>query len=191
MIAFLSCIGSFLKTVFPAPRTEINHQFIAEFNRLKTLTEPPEIALVLLRFAALQFERAMTFVVAKSELIAEKSIGISGGTAHEPAAPLMLRIPLERNSVMHEVVEKGRLYYGQRSDTVLINLLYKEIGVPRSPKVMAVPLCSRGKVIAITYADFGAKAVSPPQVNLIEALAQYAGSILDNALYRKSMEKTG
>jgi hypothetical protein len=192
MIAVLSGMVAFLKTMLPVSTPETGQQFAAAFTQLKTLSEPPEIALVLLQYAALQFERAITFVVAKGEVIAEKSVGVhhdraSGG----PSAPLLFRIPLERNSVFCEVVEKGRLYYGQRSDTVLTNYLYKEIGVPRSPKVAAVPLISRGKVIAITYADFGADAVSPPQMNLLEALAQHAGLILDNALYRKSIEKSG
>jgi len=54
---------------------------------------------------------------------------------------------------------------------------------------MILPLISRGKVIALTYADFGAKPVSPPHVGLLEAMAQHAGLVLDNALYRKSIEK--
>lgn len=189
MIAFLSGIGSFLKTILPVPNPEVSQQFIASFNHLKSLSEPPEIAMVMLQFAALQFERVLTFVVAKSELIAEKSIGITSAKSTGPSAPLMFRIPLEGHSVLQDVVEKNRLYYGQRSDATFTGLLYKEIGAPRSPKVVAVPLLSRGKVIAVTYADFGSKPVSPPQVNLLEALAQYAGSILDNALYRKSIEK--
>lgn len=189
MIMFLSGIGSFLKTILPVPNAEVGQQFIVSLNHLKSLSEPPEIALVMLQFAALQFERALTFVVAKSELIAEKSIGISASKSHGPTAPLLFRIPLEGHSVLQEVVEKGRLYYGQRSDAVLTSMLYKEIGTPRSPKVIAVPLISRGKVIAVTYGDFGSKPVSPPQINLLEALAQHAGSVLDNALYRKSIEK--
>ncbi len=189
MIAFLSGIGSFLKTILPVPSAETGCQFIAAFNQLKSLSNPPEIALVMLRFAALQFERVLTLVIAKSELIVEKSIGVTAEKANGPGAPLMFRIPLERNSVLQEVAEKGRLYYGQRSDSVLTNVLYKEIGAPRSAKVLAIPLISRGKVIAITYADFGAKPVTPPQINLLEALAQHAGSMLDNALYRKSIEK--
>lgn len=191
MIAFLTGIGSYLKTILPTPQAEIGHHFIAALNQLKSLAEPPEIALVMLQFAALQFERALTFVVAKSDLIAEKSIGVTTDKASGATAPLMFRIPLDGHSVLQEVVEKGRLYYGQRSDSVLTNMLYKEIGAPHSPKVLIVPLISRGKVIAITYADFGSKSVTPPQINLIEALAQHAGSILDNALYRKSIEKTG
>lgn len=189
LIMFLKGIGSFLKTILPVPDVEVGHQFISCLNQLKTLSEPPEIALILLHFAALQFERAITFVVAKSELIAEKSVGITPDVSRKPSAPLMFRLPLDKNSVLQDVMEKGRLYYGQRSDNVLTTLLYKEIAPPRSPKVIAIPLISRGKVIAITYADFGAKPVAPPQINLIEALAQHAGSILDNALYRKSIEK--
>ncbi len=189
MITFLSGIGSFLKTILPAPQPEMGHQFIVSLNQLKSVSEPPEIAFVMLQFAALQFERVMTFVVAKTEIIAEKSIGVTAAKSNGPTAPLMFRIPLEVHSVFQEVVEKGRLYYGQRSDTVLTNMLYKEIGAPRSPKVMVIPLICRGKVIAVTYADFGAKPVTPPQINLIEAFAQHAGSILDNALYRKSIEK--
>jgi hypothetical protein len=188
LISFISGVGALFKSIFPEPHPEIGHQFIQLLNQLKTLSEPPEIALVMLQFAALQFERAMTFVVSKAELIAEKTIGVTTPKNNGPTAPLMFRIPLESHSVFQEVVEKGRMYYGQRSDSVLTNLLYKEIGAPRSPKVIAIPLLSRGKVIAVTYADFGSKAVSPPQVNLLEALAQHAGSILDNAMYRKSIE---
>jgi hypothetical protein len=190
MITFLSVLGSFLKSILPAPQPETGHQFMASLNQLKTLTEPPEIALAMLNFVATQFERALTFVVAKSELIAEKSIGVTKEKSEGPTAPLMFKIPLENHSLLQEVVEKGRFYYGQKSDTILTSLLYKEIGAPRSPKVLILPLISRSKVIAVTYADFGAKPVSPPQTELLEALAQYAGAILDNALYRNKIGKT-
>lgn len=189
LISFLSALGPFLKTIRPASQPEVEHQFIASLKLLKRLSEPPEIALMMLNFAASQFERAITFVVAKSELIAEKSIGVTGNKSEGPTPPLMFRVPLEKQSLLREVVENGRLYYGQRNDTILTTFLYKEIGPPRSPRALIVPLVSRGKVIAVTYADFGSKPASPPQTGLLEALAQHAGSILDNALYRKSIEK--
>ena len=189
LISFLSALGPFLKAIRPAAQPEIEQQFIACLKQLKTLSEPPEIALVMLNFAAAQFERVITFVVAKSELIAEKSIGVTGSRLEGPTAPLMFRIPIDKQSLLREVVENGRLYYGQRNDTILTTLLYKEIGPPRSPRALIVPLISRGKVIAVTYADFGSKPVSPPYTGLLEALAQHAGSILDNALYRKNIEK--
>lgn len=189
MIRFLSGIGEYLRSILPVPNGAADQQFMISLQQLKSLSEPPAIALAILQFTALQFERAITFVVAKSEIIAEKSIGVTTPKSSGPTAPLMFRIPLEGHSVLQDAVEKGRLYYGQRSDTTLTTVLYKEIGAPRSPKVILVPLISRGKVIALTYADFGSKPVSPPQLNLLEALAQYAGSLLDNALYRKSIEQ--
>lgn len=190
LLEFLSVLGPFLKTILPIPHPQVGQQFIASLNQLKTMSEPPEIALVMLNFAAAQFERAMTFVVAKSELIAEKSIGVTTAKSDGPSAPLMFKIPLDNHSLLQEVVEKGRLYYGQRSDTILTTVLYEEIGAPRSPKAMMAPIISRGKVIAITYADFGSKPVSPPQTELLEALAHYAGAILDNALYRSKIGNT-
>ncbi|MBC8019551.1 MAG: DUF4388 domain-containing protein [Verrucomicrobia bacterium] len=189
MIGFLSALGPLLKTLRPASQKELQQQFISCFRQLKTLSAPPQVALVMLNFAAAQFERAITFVVGKSELIAEKSIGVTGSRAEGPTPPLMFKIPLDKQSLFKEVVESGRLYYGQRDDTVFTTLLYKEIGPPRSPKAMIVPLTSRGKVIAVTYADFGSKPVTPTQTELLEALAQHAGSILDNVIYKKHIEK--
>ena len=190
MIAFLASLGAFLNTILPEPQPHIGQLFITSLHQLKTLSEPPEIALVMLNFAAAQFERAMTFVVAKSELIAEKSIGITSGKSVGPTAPLMFKIPLNKHSLLQEIVDKGRLYYGQRSDTILTTVLYKEIGAPRSPKALILPLVSRGRVIAVTYADYGSKPVSLPQTGLLEALAHYAGAMLDNALYRNKIGKT-
>lgn len=190
LISFITALGPFLKSLRPAAQPAVEQKFIGCLKQLKTLSEPPEIALVMLNFAAAQFERAITFVVAKSELIAEKSIGVTSAKSEGPTPPLMFRMPLDKRSLLGEVVEHGRLYYGQRNDSQLTTLLYKEIGAPRSPRALIVPLISRGKVIAVTYADFGSRAVFPPHTGLLEALAQYAGAILDNALYRKNIEKS-
>jgi len=191
LINFLKQLSPVLKNISPPAGTQASQQLMAAFTQLKSCSEPPEIALVLLSYAAARFERAITFVVAGQELIAEKSIGVSGSKSEGATPPLMFRLPLQANSVFQDVIEKGRLYFGQRSDATLTTLLYREITAPRSPKVMIVPLISRGKVIALIYADFGLKPAAPLQVELVEAVAQYAGSRLDNALYRKSIEKTG
>lgn len=189
MVAFLSALVPFFQSIIPVPSPQVGQQFLNSLNQLKNLSEPPEIALAILNFAAAQFERAVTFVVVKSELVAEKSVGITSPKTDGPTAPLMFRISLDSSSVLREVVENGRMYYGQRNDPILMKALYKEIGAPYSPKVMIVPLISRGKVIALIYADFGSKPVSTPQTELLEALAQYAGAILDNALYRNKIGK--
>ena len=183
IIKFIPLAGEYLKAITPQPPTDLNPDFIAALSQLKSRTTPPEITLVLLRFAALQFERALTLVVANTELIAEKSIGITSEKIDGPSPPLMFKLPLDKQSVFQDVIKKHMQYFGQRSDLVLTDLLYKQIGAPRSPKVMVLPLINRDKVIAVIYADFGAKPVYPPQINLMAALAHCAGSILDNPLY--------
>jgi hypothetical protein len=189
LISFLRHLGPFLKNMCPPADPQMAHRLMTSFTQLKSCSEPPEIALVVLCYAATRFERAITFVIAGQELIAEKSIGVTGPKSEGATQPLMFRVPLQTHSVFQDVIEKGRLYYGQRSDATLATVLYQEIEAPHSPKVMIVPLISRGKVIALIYADFGSRPVAPLQVELLEALAQYAGSRLDNALYRKSIEK--
>jgi hypothetical protein len=189
LIGFLKQLGPFLKDISPPAEAQAAHQLMETFIQLKSCSEPPEIALVLLRYTAARLERAITFVVAGQELIAEKSIGVSGSKSEGATPPLMFRLPLQTHSVFQDVIEKGRLYYGQRSDSTLTTVLYREIKAPRTPKVMIVPLTSRGKVIALIYADFGLKPVAPLQVDLVEAVAQYAGSRLDNALFRKNFAK--
>jgi hypothetical protein len=191
LIDFLKRLGPFLKNIFPPAGTQTSQQLMAAFTQLKSYSEPPEIALVLLNYVAARFERAITFVVAGQELIAEKSIGVSGSKSEGATPPLMFRLPLPANSVFQDVIDKGRLYFGQRSDATLTTSLYREITAPRSHKVMIAPLISRGKVIALIYADFGMKPAAPLQVELVEAVAHYAGCRLDNALYRKNIEKTG
>jgi len=189
MISFLSALSPLLKTMRPIFQKGLQQQFISCFKQLKTLSAPPQFALVMLNFASAQFDRVITFVVAKTELVAEKSFGVTGDKSEGPSPPLMFRIPLDKQSLLWEVVENGRMYYGQRSDNVLTSYLYKEIGPPKSQRAMILPLISRGKVIAVTYADFGSNPVSPPQTELLEALAQHAGSVLDNVIYRKHIEK--
>lgn len=189
LIDFLEQGCTLLKSIAPPGGQPLPRLFIDSFSDLKTRSGPPEIAQVLLTFAAVQFERAITFVVAATELIAEKTIGVTGSKAEGPSLPLMFRLPLLPHSIFQEVIETGRLYFGQRSDASLAPGLYRQIVAPRSPKIMVVPLVNRGKVIALIYADFGSRPVTPPQVDLIEAMALYAGSRLDNALYSKNMEK--
>jgi hypothetical protein len=49
---------------------------------------------------------------------------------------------------------------------------------------------SFGRVIALIYGDFGSKAASPPQIDLLEILTRHAGLVLDNALCRKKINGT-
>lgn len=189
-ITFLTTFQSYLRTYLSGPD---HQQAIRRFKEciieMNTLTLPPEVASVLLGFASLMFERTITFVVGKMELIAEKGIGVKADKCSGPTPPMMFKIPLGQPSIFREVLEKGNLYYGQSDDTTLKNCLFNEIGIPHSSKILLLPIKSFGRVIAITYGDFGPKTGSPAQIDLLDILARHASLVLDNAFYRKRFEK--
>jgi hypothetical protein len=186
-ISLLKSLGVYLKTFFITTERRMESDLITSFEQLATAREPSEAASILLRFTATKFERSLTFVVGRSELIAERGIGIKSDKSSGPSRPLMFKIPLEEPSIFRDVIENEKLYYDQCIDPVLSNHLFKEIGVPHSTKILLVPLKCNGKVIALTYADFGTKAVSPQQTVLIDILAKHAGVILDSSLQRKKV----
>ena len=59
------------------------------------------------------------------------------------------------------------------------------VGHFRSPEVLLLPIKSLGRVIAVIYADGGALPAGDPPLPQLEILAQHAGLVIDNALYRK------
>lgn len=189
-ITFLTTFQSYLRTYISRPD---NQQAIRRFKEciieMNTLSLPPEVASVLLGFASSMFERTITFVVGKMELIAEKGIGVKADKNSGPTPPMMFKIPLGQPSIFKEVLEHGNLYYGPSNDPALKNCLYNEIGIPRSSKIILLPIKSFGRVIAVTYGDFGQNAGSPVNLDLLDILARHASLVLDNAFYRKRFEK--
>jgi len=189
VVTVTGAVRAYLATTFDSPEFKALKLFRTSINDMNMVTEPPDVALAVLRFAATLFERCITFVVGKDELIAEKGIGIGADKSAGPSAPLMFRIPLDQASVFRTVVEKGELFYGPCNDGLLSSRLHSQIGVPRGSKIVLAPLVCFGKVMALVYGDFGNQPGIPVQVELLDALSRHAGLILDASLLRKKIEK--
>jgi DNA-binding NarL/FixJ family response regulator len=163
------------------PDDSLPPQFREQFLLLSEGREPSEITFRLLQSVGAFFDRAVTLVVVRSELVAERGIGLDGaGTT----ASVKLRLPLAGSSLFQQVLKDGTFYYGE-ADLVMRETLLATIGAPLSPKVLLLPVKSFGRVIALIYADFGARAGGVPQPELLEMLALHASLVIDNALYRK------
>jgi hypothetical protein len=91
-------------------------------------------------------------------------------------------------SVFRDVIEKGRIYYGESGDETLREL-FKEIGKPLSPAVVLLPLISNRKVVAMVYGDFGQKEASPVRLDMLEVLSLQAGVALEYAIFRRQAAK--
>jgi hypothetical protein len=153
---------------------------------LRGLTNLSDAPLVILSAVAEMFERAVTFFVRPSELIGERAIGVSSEKSRGPTPADRLRIPLSKPSVFREVLEKGLAYYGESGDEVLQEL-FREIGKPRSPSVVLLPVISDRKVVAVLYGDFGEKEASPVQLDILEILAQQVGITLEYEFFRRQV----
>jgi hypothetical protein len=134
------------------------------------------------------FERAVTLVVRASELIGDRAIGIDSGENRAPAPADRLKLQLSMPSVFRDVIEKGRIYYGESGDETLREL-FKEIGKPLSPAVVLLPLISNRKVVAMVYGDFGQKEASPVRLDMLEVLSLQAGVALEYAIFRRQAAK--
>lgn len=156
---------------------------------LRSLDGPSAVSLALLESVSEQCERAIVFIVRQQELVGENAIGVYAERDEGPTPATGLKVPLTAPSIFREVVEKGQLFCGKSDDDVLKKHLFEEIGAPLRPSILLLPMRSRGKIITLTYGDFGEKEAAPVQTEMLEILAQSAGQVVENILYRKLLSK--
>jgi DNA-binding NarL/FixJ family response regulator len=179
----IDCLGildRYLEQLPQQPGAGLLPQLKQQFQSLAEQREPAEITFLLLQALGTIFERAMTLAVIRSELVAERGIGINGPGS---VSSVKLRIPTGEPSLFQQALN-GTTYYGDADATVSATV-FEAIGAPASHKVLLLPVKSFGRVIAVVYGDFGARAGGAPQPELLEMLALHAGLVIDNALYRK------
>lgn len=187
LISFLETLRVYLGTTFATPEQKALRHLRECICELDTVKEAPEVSFVILKFTAAIFERSMTFVVGKSELIAERGIGIKRDRSEGASRPMMFRIPLTEHSLFTKVIASGQPYHGEVNDESSATGLYREIGTPENRTIVLIPLVSMGRCVALVYGDFGNKPGSPIQIELLEILVHHAGLVLENTLYRKKL----
>jgi len=174
-------LSRYLKDAVSLPGQNLLQQFRGMLLALSEQREPSEVTFQLLQAVANLFDRALTLVLVRSELIAERGIGIG---APGETSSVRLRLPLNGPSLLQDVLDRRTTFYGQ-ADAMLRDTLFATIGAPASHKILLLPVQSFGRVIALIYADFGTRAGGAPQPELLEMLALHASLVIDNALYRK------
>jgi hypothetical protein len=193
-IRFLETLKSYVKGFFSVrrePRTAGVHpgKIADRILALRDIREPREVSLALLQSVAEVFERAITFIVRPSEIVGERSLGVYAGKGRGPEPASNIRVPLAASSVFRDVITGGRFFFGESDDKVLKEYLFEGIGAPLSPTVILLPMKSNGKVMTLTYGDFGRKEALPVQSDVLVMLANQAGLVVENILYRKLLKK--
>ena len=173
-------LESYLGKARTQPGQGLLQQFKRQFVAISEQKEPPEVTFQLLKAVGAVFDRVVTLVLVRSELIAERGLGIS---ADGGPLSVKLRVPVADPSLFQQVLA-GESYYGN-ADATVQSTIFATLGAPASQKILLLPVESFGRVIAVIYGDFGARAGGDPQPELLETLALHAGLAIDNALYRK------
>jgi hypothetical protein len=158
---------------------------------LRDRREPPDVALALLTLVAESCTRSLTLVVGQGELIAEKGIGVKAELGREVSPPLGFRMPLAASLLLQRVIAEGQPFYGNCHDVGVEEHLFAAIGAPSHATILLLPMRARGKTISLTYGDFGGNVPVEVSIELLEILSFLAELVLDNAIFRKRLEKVG
>jgi len=186
---FMQTFPAYLKSYGADQCTSVTTRFRNSSMALRSLREPPEVANALLHFTAELFQRSLTLIVREQELVAERSIGIKSPHDAGVSPPLGFKLSLTTPSIFQTVIEKGLLFFGATDDEKVRVDLFSLIGVPASSTVLLLPLKANGKVISLVYGDFGSREIAAVPVELLEVLALQAGLVLENAFYRKRLDR--
>ncbi|MBJ6748853.1 DUF4388 domain-containing protein [Geomonas anaerohicana] len=173
-------LAAYLDRDHGKPAQDQSGQFRNQLLALAEQRDPPEVTFALLQAACAVFRRGVTLVVVRSELIAERALGVD---AADTVTSVKLRLSAPPESLYQRALN-GEICYGD-ADQALRDTMYAAIGAPMTGKALLLPVKSFGRVIAIIYADFGPGTGTNPQLPLLEILSQHAGLVIDNILYRK------
>ncbi len=190
MIDFLNTFQVYIRGCFNEERRLQFAKLRNSLSGLRLLRKAPDISLMVLQFVSELFERTLTLIVDKTDLIAERSIGIMSNKDNGPAAPMKFRIPIRKDSIFYDIINSGNSFYGKSEDGTFDDLIYPEIGAPKDASFLLLPLKSNDRVITITYADFGSRPANQISLDFLEFFVGQAGLTMENALFRKQLDRS-
>ena len=182
-ICFLESIKKCLKVTATKAETGTPNSFSECMDEIATKRELADITLLIDRYISSVMGRAVTFVHRRAELVCDS---ISRSAA---AQPLNITIPLEGDSPLHTTMSSGNTFFQESEHPLLSDIIYSQIGAPADRLLSITPFKCLGRVLAVTYGDFGSRHRAGVDIHLIAILVRHAGIVYENALYRKKFEK--
>jgi len=182
IIEFLNTFQTYVRGCGNEERRKLFAKLRNSLSGLRLLTKAPDISLSLLQFVGEIFERSLTLVVDRQELVCERSIGIFSDHSQGPCAAMRTRLPIKNGSLFDTILAQRSTYFGPAKDALLSETLYPHIGAPRDSQILLLPLKSRGRVVTLTYADFGNSQSRHVPLDFIDFFVRQAGVCMERAL---------
>jgi CheY-like chemotaxis protein len=150
--------------------------------------ESSEISLLVLRLAAEYFERAVLFLVKKEELLGLGGFGETGDTEMMMQKVRRLRVPVGVGSIFDDTIRSRSTTTRDAATFSGVDRDFAQALGTRTPKqTVAIPMISRGRVVAILYADNAISADPLPELSGIEIFMAQAGLAMEKALLERQL----
>lgn len=150
--------------------------------------ESSEISLLVLRLAAEYFERAILFLVKRDEVNGLGGFGDTGDHENMIQKVRRLRIPVGVGSSLDEVLSsRAALERSAGQANEVDNDFHDALGTLKPECFVFVPMVSRGRVIAVLYADNAVTNCKMPDISGMEIFMAQAGLAMEKALLERQI----
>ncbi len=150
--------------------------------------ESSEISLLVLRLAAEYFERAILFLVKKDQILGLGGFGETGDPEKMMQKVRRLRIPVGVGSIFDEAIQSRSTAIRSRQGFSRVDSDFAQaLGTQRPEVVVAIPMVSRSRVVALLYADNASGGESLPDLSGIEIFMAQAGLAMEKALLERQL----
>jgi hypothetical protein len=161
---------------------DLNNQLL----HLRKFKRAADLSTEILKFVNVYFNRSITFVINKQELIAERSFGISSNN-HILSKALMWRFNIGEDSPLQKVFNINECYNGKFPDIEISQQLFDKIGKPTVEHCLLLPIKCCSQTIMIIYADNGTQPAKLIDNDFFNYYSNQAGLVMENALFRKQI----
>ena len=150
--------------------------------------ESSEISLLVLRLASEYFERAILLLVKRDEIIGLGGFGLTGDQEPMSKKVLRLRMPANVDAVWKRVIEEKCTILKKIEDATEIDRAFcQAIGNFIPEEFVYIPMLSRGRVIAILYADNAVSQEPIKDLSAMEIFMIQAGLAMERALLERQL----
>jgi hypothetical protein len=150
--------------------------------------ESSEISLLVLRLASEYFERAILFLVKRDEIIGLGGFGETGDREMMMLKVRRLRVPVGVGSLLDAAVSDRGTAVRRDGDFSQVDRDFASALGSYVPKeCVAIPMVSRGRVVALLYADNAVSGDPLPDLSGIEIFMAQAGLAMEKALLERQL----
>ncbi len=171
----------------PEPRTAHGMELLRQM--VEELVNPNaegEVTLLVLRYAADLFQRAVLLAVTDDAFIALGEVGL------DPDAALQVRgarFARGTGDVLDEVAARGRPWVGRPGDGPSLRALTARMGGPKPQEIFVGPVLAGGRIVAMLYADQVPTTLPIRDVETLEIFLGQAGMAIERAYLRRQLRE--